>query len=70
MRLIREFCSQYFTGGHPWLFGLLNCFVHLIMYGYYFGSVYRPQLKTNITIKRSITQLQIVSETFKLIESL
>lgn len=48
-------------GGHPWLFGLLNCFVHVVMYGYYFGSVYSPRMKENLTIKRSITQLQIVS---------
>lgn len=50
-----------FTGGQPWLFGLLNCFVHVIMYSYYYGSVYSPKLKTNLFIKRSITQLQIVS---------
>lgn len=35
--------------------------MHVIMYGYYFGSVYSPTLKTNLTIKRSITQMQIVS---------
>lgn len=52
------------VGGHPWIFGTLNCFVHIIMYGYYFGSVFHPVLKTNLMIKRSITQLQIVSEFF------
>lgn len=50
-------------GGHPGLvFGTLNCFVHIIMYGYYFGSVFNPKLKANLMIKRSITQLQIVSK--------
>lgn len=49
-------------GGQGWLFGLLNCFVHFVMYGYYFGSVYRPKLKQNIFLKKSITQLQIVSD--------
>lgn len=49
------------AGGHPWVFGTLNCFVHIIMYGYYFGSVFNPKLKANLMIKRSITQLQIVS---------
>lgn len=53
--------TLFFTGGHPWLFGLLNCFVHVVMYSYYFGSIYSPKLKTNFFIKRSITQLQIVS---------
>lgn len=47
-------------GGHCWLFGWLNCFVHIIMYGYYFGSVFNPELKTNLLIKRSITQLQLI----------
>ncbi|XP_055305050.1 elongation of very long chain fatty acids protein 7-like isoform X2 [Sitodiplosis mosellana] len=51
---------SWFPGGHPWLFGMLNCFVHVIMYGYYFGSVYSPKLKVNLTIKRSITQMQII----------
>lgn len=51
-------------GGHPWIFGLLNCIVHVFMYSYYFGSVFNPKLKTNLTIKRSITQMQIVSHTF------
>lgn len=50
-----------FLGGQPWLFGFINCFVHVIMYSYYFGSVYSTKLKTNYFIKRSITQLQIVS---------
>lgn len=49
-------------GGHPWFFGLLNCFVHFIMYGYYFGSVYSPTLKQNLMVKKSITQMQIVSD--------
>lgn len=49
-----------YSGGHPWLFGLLNCFVHFVMYGYYFGSVYRPSLKQNVFLKKSITQMQIV----------
>lgn len=54
---------MFCVGGHPGLvFGTMNCFVHIIMYGYYFGSVFNPQLKANLTIKRSITQLQIVSK--------
>ncbi|XP_031636096.1 elongation of very long chain fatty acids protein 7-like [Contarinia nasturtii] len=51
-------------GGHPWLFGLLNSFVHIIMYAYYLGTVYSDTLKTNIFIKRSITQMQIIQFVF------
>lgn len=61
--------NLWISGGQPWVFGLLNCFVHVLMYAYYFGSVYSPKLKTNLVIKRSITQLQIVRfiyiDTFK-----
>lgn len=35
--------------------------MHVIMYSYYFGTVYFPKLKSNIFIKKSITQMQIVS---------
>lgn len=49
------------SGGHAWFFGLMNCFVHVVMYGYYFGSVHSPTLKQNMTVKKSITQMQIVS---------
>lgn len=52
---------RFYVGGHGWFFGVLNSFVHFIMYGYYFGSVYRPELKQNTLIKKSITQLQMVS---------
>lgn len=48
------------SGGHPWLFGLLNCFVHILMYAYYFGSVYYEELKKMIWIKRILTKIQIV----------
>jgi len=51
---------QWAPGGQGWAFGMLNCFVHFIMYGYYFGSVYSPKLKTNLFIKKSITQMQIL----------
>ncbi|XP_031636103.1 elongation of very long chain fatty acids protein-like [Contarinia nasturtii] len=47
-------------GGHLWLFAVLNLFVHIIMYSYYFGTVCSENLKTNIFIKRSITQMQII----------
>lgn len=64
-------CGAYMAvawvpGGHPWLFGVLNCFVHVIMYSYYFGSVYNTELKTNLFIKKSITQLQIIQFIFSI----
>lgn len=62
-KLILNTLLFFCIGGHPGLvFGTMNCFVHIIMYAYYFGSVFNPKLKANLTIKRSITQLQIVSK--------
>lgn len=47
-------------GGHPILMGLLNLFVHIIMYGYYYLSIHQPQMKRNIWWKKYITILQMV----------
>lgn len=40
--------------------GLFNCFVHAVMYLYYLVSAYRPNLKENIEIKKTVTKIQMV----------
>lgn len=47
-------------GGHIIVTGLLNLFVHVIMYSYYYLSIQRPQIKRNIWWKKYITILQMV----------
>lgn len=42
--------------------GLLNSFIHTIMYFYYFLCAFEPELKSSILWKKRITQLQIVSK--------
>lgn len=40
---------------------MINSFVHVCMYGYYMLSVYDKKFKTSVTLKRKITELQLVS---------
>lgn len=44
------------------MLGTINSFVHVIMYGYYFLTSYRPELKNSMWWKKHITQIQLVSE--------
>lgn len=48
------------SGGHPTLLGIINSFVHMIMYFYYFLTSFKPELKQSIWWKKHITQLQMI----------
>lgn len=48
-------------GGHGVFMGMINCFVHVIMYTYYLITNYKPEYKKNIWWKKHITQMQMVS---------
>lgn len=49
-------------GGLQLIAGSVNCFVHALMYAYYFCSMYdRDMLGKWMDFKRRITQLQLVS---------
>ncbi|XP_013178295.1 PREDICTED: elongation of very long chain fatty acids protein 7-like [Papilio xuthus] len=52
--------TTYYPGGHPALIGIINCFVHAIMYTYYFLTVAVPSVKQVSSCKKYITQLQIL----------
>ncbi|XP_030370842.1 elongation of very long chain fatty acids protein F-like [Scaptodrosophila lebanonensis] len=47
-------------GGHPCIMGLLNTFVHIVMYTYYYLSAKHRGVKENIWWKKYITILQEV----------
>ncbi|XP_037049972.1 elongation of very long chain fatty acids protein AAEL008004-like isoform X3 [Bradysia coprophila] len=47
-------------GGHFMILGVINSFVHVIMYTYYLFSVFKPQLQRNVAIKRSVTTIQMI----------
>lgn len=52
--------AKYFPGGHSVLMGLLNSFVHVVMYFYYFLTCCNEKYKNNLWWKKHITQLQMV----------
>lgn len=49
------------VGSHGTLLGVINAFVHVIMYSYYFLTSYRPELRDSLWWKKHITQIQLVS---------
>ncbi|XP_047515879.1 elongation of very long chain fatty acids protein AAEL008004-like isoform X1 [Pieris napi] len=53
-------CTTYYPGGHGTMVGLLNSFVHAVMYSYYLLTVADPSLKGSLWWKKYITQLQIL----------
>jgi elongation of very long chain fatty acids protein 7 len=46
-------------GGQPTSLGIINSFVHVVMYAYYFLTSFKPELKRSIWWKKHITQLQM-----------
>ncbi|XP_069697691.1 very long chain fatty acid elongase 7-like isoform X2 [Periplaneta americana] len=60
MIMIAWIIARYVPGGHVTLVGATNCFVHVVMYGYYFITNMWPEYKQNIWWKKHITQLQLV----------
>lgn len=52
---------KYFAGGHGTLLGLINSFIHVLMYMYYMLSAI-PSLQKFLWWKKYLTTLQIVSE--------
>ncbi|XP_034241940.1 elongation of very long chain fatty acids protein 7-like [Thrips palmi] len=51
--------TKAFPGGHHTFLGFINCFVHCLLYGYYFLSLYNPKIKV-AWWKKYITVVQIV----------
>lgn len=49
------------TGSHATLLGLINSWVHVVMYTYYFLTAFKPELKQSFWWKKHITQVQLVS---------
>ncbi|CRL05709.1 CLUMA_CG018739, isoform B [Clunio marinus] len=59
---------KFFSGGgHAYSLGLINSFVHAIMYGYYLLTSLKPEIKESIWWKKYITQLQMVQFTILII---
>ncbi|KAJ8947685.1 hypothetical protein NQ314_008562 [Rhamnusium bicolor] len=55
--------ARFLPGGHGIWFGLMNTLVHGIMYGYYLLTALDEKWKKKLTLKKFLTQIQIVSIT-------
>lgn len=53
-------CMLLFLGGHGTLLGLINSFIHVLMYMYYMLSAI-PSMQKYLWWKKFLTQAQIVS---------
>uniref|UniRef100_A0A1B6BWX1 Elongation of very long chain fatty acids protein n=2 Tax=Clastoptera arizonana TaxID=38151 RepID=A0A1B6BWX1_9HEMI len=54
------FGVKFTPGGHSTFFGLLNTFVHIIMYSYYLLSALGPQVQKYLWWKKYLTSLQMI----------
>ncbi|EDS39964.1 elongase [Culex quinquefasciatus] len=54
------FGVKFTPGGHSTFFGLLNTFVHIVMYTYYLFSALGPQFQKYLWWKKYLTSLQMV----------
>ncbi|XP_055914039.1 elongation of very long chain fatty acids protein AAEL008004-like [Eupeodes corollae] len=52
--------TKFLAGSHSTMLGVINLFVHTIMYSYYLLSSINPKYTKSIWWKRYITQLQLV----------
>jgi hypothetical protein len=53
-------CTIYVPGGHSTFFGMINTFVHIIMYLYYLFAAFGPRFQKYLWWKKYLTMLQMV----------
>ena len=65
---IMPFCSyigmRIGPSGHPTLGTMINCLVHVIMYGYYFLTCLGPKVKPYLWWKKYLTAIQLAQFAF------
>ncbi|KAK9303420.1 hypothetical protein QLX08_004903 [Tetragonisca angustula] len=54
------FGVKFSPGGHSSFFGMLNTFVHIVMYSYYFLAALGPKIQPYLWWKKYLTALQMV----------
>ncbi|KAI4460642.1 fatty acid acyl transferase-related [Holotrichia oblita] len=60
MPMISWGATKYYPGGHGTFIGMINSFVHIIMYFYYMMSAMGPQYQKYLWWKKYITTLQLL----------
>nr|WDS84445.1 elongation of very long chain fatty acids protein 4 [Apocyclops royi] len=58
---------KYVAGGSSFLGAMFNCFVHVLMYGYYFGAALGPKYRRFLWWKKYLTLIQMAQFVFALI---
>lgn len=64
MPMISWGCTKYYPGGHGTFIGVINSFVHIIMYSYYLLAALGPQYQKYLWWKKYITNIQMVIYSF------
>lgn len=62
MPMISWGCTKYYPGGHGTFIGVINSFVHIVMYFYYMLAAMGPEFQKYLWWKHWITNLQMVSQ--------
>ena len=62
--------TRWLPGGHETFGGMFNCFIHVIMYGYYFLAALGPHMQKYLWWKRHLTKLQMIQFVCIFIKSL
>ncbi|GAB0095429.1 Elongation of very long chain fatty acids protein [Sergentomyia squamirostris] len=60
MAVVCGFLYKFLANSHYILMGIINSFVHVLMYGYYELAALNPNYRNNMWWKKYITQLQIL----------
>lgn len=56
--------SKWLPGGHNSMIGIVNTYVHSVMYVYYLFAAFKPVVKRSIKWKKLLTQIQIAQFLF------
>lgn len=64
MPMISWGCVKYYPGGHGTFIGVINSFVHIVMYFYYMLAAMGPEFQKYLWWKHWITNLQMVRKSF------
>ncbi|XP_058452859.1 elongation of very long chain fatty acids protein AAEL008004 [Malaya genurostris] len=60
MPMISWGATKYYPGGHGTFIGVINSFVHIVMYSYYMMAAMGPQFHKYLWWKKYITDLQMI----------
>ncbi|KDR12083.1 elongation of very long chain fatty acids protein AAEL008004-like [Zootermopsis nevadensis] len=60
---------KFLPGGHGTLLGVINSFVHIIMYSYYLLAALGPEVQKHLWWKKYLTSLQIIQFAIVLLHS-